>query len=119
MTKIEDSDLRRKVIEELDCEPSVDAAQIGVAVKDGIVTLTGTVLTYPERKNAEKVASRVAGVRAVVGDLESSYSAPPHETPRRDYLLVPTTGAAHRPCQSGFRWHHLDYRGRVRAAAGR
>lgn len=78
MTKIEDSDLRRRVIAELDREPSIDASQIGVAVKDGIVTLTGTVLTYPERKNAEKVASRVAGVRAVVGDLESSYSAAPH-----------------------------------------
>ena len=79
MTKIEDSDLRCRVIAELDREASIDASQIGVAVKDGIVTFTGTVLTYPERNNAEKVASRVAGVRAVVGDLESSYSAPPHE----------------------------------------
>jgi osmotically-inducible protein OsmY len=70
MTKIEDSDLRRKVIAELDWEPSVDASQIGVAVKDGIVTLTGTVLSYPERKNAEKAASRIAGVKAVAGDLE-------------------------------------------------
>jgi osmotically-inducible protein OsmY len=70
MTKIEDSDLRSKVIAELDWEPSVDASQIGVAVKDGIVTLTGTVLSYPERKNAEKAASRIAGVKAVAGDLE-------------------------------------------------
>jgi osmotically-inducible protein OsmY len=70
MTKIEDSDLRRKVIAELDWEPSVDASQIGVAVKDGIVTLTGSVLSYPERKNAEKAASRIAGVKAVAGDLE-------------------------------------------------
>ena len=70
MTKIEDSDLRRKVIAELDWEPSVDASQIGVAVKDGIATLTGSVLSYPERKNAEKAASRIAGVKAVAGDLE-------------------------------------------------
>jgi osmotically-inducible protein OsmY len=70
MNKIEDSDLRRKVIAELDWEPSVDASQIGVAVKDGIVTLTGSVLSYPERKNAEKAASRIAGVKAVAGDLE-------------------------------------------------
>ena len=54
MTKIEDSELRRKVIEELDWEPSVDASQIGVAVKDGVVSLTGTVHSYPERKNAER-----------------------------------------------------------------
>jgi len=70
MTKIEDSDLRRKVIEELDWEPSVDASQIGVAVKNGIVALSGTVLSYPERRIAERAASRVAGVKAVAADLE-------------------------------------------------
>ena len=41
MTKIDDTELRRRVLEELDWEPSVDASAIGVAAKDGIVTLTG------------------------------------------------------------------------------
>lgn len=70
MTKIEDTELRCKVIEELDWEPSIDASHIGVAVKDGVVTLTGTVMSYPERTNAEQAARRVAGVKAVAGDLE-------------------------------------------------
>jgi osmotically-inducible protein OsmY len=76
MTKIQDNDLRRNVIEELDWEPSVDASQIGVAVKDGIVTLTGTVLSYPERRNAEKAAGRVSGVKAVAGELEIKLYGP-------------------------------------------
>ncbi len=70
MTTIKDSDLRLKVIDELDWESSVDASQIGVAVKDGIVTLTGTVLSYPDRRNAEKAAGRVAGVKAVAAELD-------------------------------------------------
>jgi osmotically-inducible protein OsmY len=70
MSKTEDSDLRLKVIEELDWEPSIDASQIGVAAKDGIVTLTGTVPSYPDRRNAEKAAARVSGVKAVAAELE-------------------------------------------------
>ena len=70
MTNPEDIDLRQKVIEELDREPSVDASQIRIAVRDGIVTITGTVRSYPERKNAEKAARHVAGVRAVAENLE-------------------------------------------------
>ena len=68
--KIEDSVLRRKVIEELEWEPSVDASQIGVAVKDGIVTLTGMVLSYPEKTNAERAMRRVAGVKGVADELK-------------------------------------------------
>ncbi len=41
MTKIEDSEIRRKVIAELDWNPSIDASGVGVAVKDGVVTLNG------------------------------------------------------------------------------
>jgi osmotically-inducible protein OsmY len=66
---IEDSALRRKVTEELEWEPSVDASKIGVAVTNGIVTLTGTVLSYPEKTHAEQAARRVAGVKGVADEL--------------------------------------------------
>jgi osmotically-inducible protein OsmY len=69
MTKIDDTELRRRVLEELDWEPSVDASAIGIAAKDGIVTLTGTVVNYAQKKNAERAAKRVAGVKAVAEDL--------------------------------------------------
>lgn len=69
MTKIDNTELRRRVLEELDWEPSVDASAIGVAAKDGIVTLTGTVESYAQKRNAERAAKRVSGVKAVAEDL--------------------------------------------------
>jgi osmotically-inducible protein OsmY len=65
-----DSELQRDVLEELKWEPSVNAAHIGVAVKDGVVTLTGHVASYAERYAAEKAAKRVYGVKAVANDIE-------------------------------------------------
>jgi osmotically-inducible protein OsmY len=65
-----DLDLKRTVETELNWEPSVDAAEIGVAVKDGVVALNGQVKSYWEKWRAERAASRVSGVRAIVNDLE-------------------------------------------------
>jgi osmotically-inducible protein OsmY len=65
-----DTQLREDVEAELAWEPSVDERQIGVAVKDGIVTISGTVLSYAEKWNAERAVERVVGVRGVVNDLE-------------------------------------------------
>jgi osmotically-inducible protein OsmY len=62
--------LRQEILDELEFEPSVDAAQIGVAVKDGVVTLSGRVDTYAEKLAAEKAAKRVRGVKAVAEDIE-------------------------------------------------
>ena len=64
MIKIDDSELRRKVIAELDWDPSIDNSAIGVAVKDGVVTLSGSVVNYSQKKNAERAAKHVAGVKA-------------------------------------------------------
>jgi osmotically-inducible protein OsmY len=55
---------------ELKWQPKVNAANIGVAVKDGIVTLTGYVSSYTERYEAEEATKRVYGVKAVVNDIE-------------------------------------------------
>jgi osmotically-inducible protein OsmY len=65
-----DKELQRDVIDELAWEPSIDAAQIGVAVADGIVTLTGQVRSLAEKWTAEHVAKRVGGVLAVANDIE-------------------------------------------------
>jgi osmotically-inducible protein OsmY len=64
--------LQHDVQEELEWEPSVDASHIGVAAtQPGVVTLTGTVVTYAEKVSAERVAKRVSGVRAVANDIEA------------------------------------------------
>ena len=65
-----DAEIRKNVEAELSFEPSINASEIGVAVKDGIVTLTGRVDSYWEKIAAEEAASRVAGVKAVANELE-------------------------------------------------
>jgi osmotically-inducible protein OsmY len=65
-----DSQLRQHVQEELGWEPSVDERQIGVAVSDAVVTLTGEVGSLAEKWNAERAVERVSGVRGVANDVE-------------------------------------------------
>ena len=62
--------VRDHVLEELEWDPSLDAAAIGVAVTNGAVTLTGHVRNYAEKRSAEKAALRVDGVVAVANELE-------------------------------------------------
>lgn len=65
--------LRQNIIDELGFEPSVDAANIGVAVEEGVVTLSGHVGSYAEKIAAEMAVKRVKGVRALAGTLEVRY----------------------------------------------
>lgn len=65
-----DEQVQRDVLEELRLEPTVDASKIGVAAADGVVTLTGQVLTLAQKYNAEQVAKRVYGVRGVANDID-------------------------------------------------
>ena len=65
-----DSQVKMDVSEELKWEPSVNATQIGVEVKDGIVTLAGHVDSYAEKWNAEKAAQRVSGVKALAVEMD-------------------------------------------------
>jgi osmotically-inducible protein OsmY len=67
-----DNDLQQDVLDELEWEPSVNAADIGVIVKDGLVTLTGTVEHWPEKSAAERAAQRVYGVKGIANDIEIS-----------------------------------------------
>ena len=65
-----DIELQRDVIAELKWEPSVNAAEIGVEVKNGIVTLAGHVSTYAEKWDAELAAQRVSGVNALAVEMD-------------------------------------------------
>jgi osmotically-inducible protein OsmY len=64
-----DNDLQRDVLGELSWEPSIQAHDIAVTVKDGVVTLTGHVPTYFEKWDAESAVKRVSGVRAIAEEL--------------------------------------------------
>ena len=75
-----DEDIRIDVIEELQWDPRVQANEIGVAVKDGIVTLTGWVDSYLKKVAAEEAAHRVPSVRAVANDIEVRLPAFPERT---------------------------------------
>jgi osmotically-inducible protein OsmY len=69
-----DSQLQKDVGEELRWEPQVAASQIGVEVKDGVVTLSGEVSSFAEKWNAEQAAQRVSGVNALAVDLKVKIS---------------------------------------------
>jgi osmotically-inducible protein OsmY len=65
-----DSQIQVDVMNELKWDPSITHENIGVAVKDAIVTLSGYVPSYQEKSSAEKAVQRVAGAKAVVDKIE-------------------------------------------------
>jgi len=65
-----DSDIKQDVTDELDWEPSINATQIGVEVKDGIVTLAGHVTSFAEKWDAERAVQRVSGVKALAVEID-------------------------------------------------
>lgn len=65
-----DAHLRTDVEQELEWEPTVDSGQVGVAVEDGVVTLTGEVRSYAEKWHAERAAERVLDVRGVANEIK-------------------------------------------------
>jgi osmotically-inducible protein OsmY len=65
-----DAEIERDVEEELQWDPDLDATDIAVSVKSGVVTLAGFVKSYTDKYEAEAAAKRVAGVRAVANDIE-------------------------------------------------
>lgn len=73
-----DAQLKRDVESELAWEPAVDAAGVGVAVKDGVVTLTGHLATFGEKHAVERAVQRVQGVRATAIEIDVKL-APGHK----------------------------------------
>jgi osmotically-inducible protein OsmY len=64
-----DMQLHQDVLAELAWDPRIGRQEIGLAVKEGVVTLTGTVTSYAQKWAAERAAERIIGVRAVANDL--------------------------------------------------
>ena len=65
-----DSQLQQDVMNELKWESTIHAAEIGVAVKDGVVTLSGNVDSYAKKRAAEQAVKRVAAVQAVAEEIK-------------------------------------------------
>ena len=65
-----DTEIERDVREELKWDPDLDATDVAVSVKNGVVTLTGFTRSYTDRLEAELAAKRVSGVHAVANDIE-------------------------------------------------
>jgi osmotically-inducible protein OsmY len=65
-----DSEIKRDVEDELKYDAGVDSTDIGVSVKNGVVSLTGFIRSYSQKLQAEMDAKRISGVMAVANDLE-------------------------------------------------
>jgi osmotically-inducible protein OsmY len=72
-----DLTLRQDVINALTCHPGIDSANIGVAVTDGIVTLSGYVPSYWQKTSTEDVVARVKGVRGIADEIKVSLFGAP------------------------------------------
>ena len=69
-----DIQIQKDVMDELKWQPFLNSSEIGVAVKNGIVTLSGIVDSYSKKLNAERAAKMVAGVKAVAEDIQIGVS---------------------------------------------
>ena len=65
-----DLSLRNTILEEPEFQPDIDAAEIGVTVHNGVVTLTGHVSDYAQKVSAERAVKAVKGVRAVAEEIQ-------------------------------------------------
>ena len=65
-----DTELQQDVMNELKWEPTIRAAEIGVGVTDGVVTLSGYVDSFYKKWSAERAAARVSGVKAVAEEIK-------------------------------------------------
>ena len=92
-----DAQLKIDVTSELEWDPSINATNVGVAVKDGVVTLSGHLDTYAEKHAIERAAQRVDGVRATAVELDVKLS-PSHQ--RSDSEIAAAA-------ESAFKWHGM------------
>jgi osmotically-inducible protein OsmY len=92
---ISDAKIQQDVIDQIRWNPLLNVAEIGVVVKDGIVTLSGQVDSYLKKVEAEKEARKVAGVKAIAEDLQVGPS-PRHQKTDADIAQAVVTA---------LRWH--------------
>ena len=65
-----DADIRKDVLAELEWDPAIDPLHVGVAVRDGVLTLTGHLDTYAEKYAVQRAVQRVEGVHAVAVEID-------------------------------------------------
>lgn len=92
-----DAQLKKDVEAELDWDPAVNATRIGVAVQEGVVTLTGHLGSFAEKAAVERAVKRVAGVRGVAVELDVRLE-PHHQLSDAEIALA---------VQTAFKWHAL------------
>jgi osmotically-inducible protein OsmY len=92
-----DAQLKKDVEAELDWDPAIQAAHVGVAVQDSVVTLTGHLGTFAEKAAVERAVKRVAGVRGVAVELDVRLE-PHHRL---------SDGEIAAAVQTAFKWHTL------------
>ncbi|MGK2899849.1 MAG: BON domain-containing protein [Burkholderiaceae bacterium] len=92
-----DQQLKKDVIAELEWDPAINAAHVGVAVKDGVVTLTGHLDTYAEKYAIERAVLRVRSVRGIAVELDVKLD-PNHR--RSDSEIAAAA-------ESALKWHSL------------
>ncbi|MEO6289967.1 MAG: BON domain-containing protein [Ginsengibacter sp.] len=69
-----DAQIQKDVMEELKWKPLLNSSEIGVAVKNGVVTLSGKVDSYTKKSEAENAAKKISGVKAVAEDIQIGVS---------------------------------------------
>jgi osmotically-inducible protein OsmY len=69
-----DNQIQQDVMDQLKWEPFLKASEIGVAVRNGIVTLSGQVDSYYKKRSAEEAAKKVSGVKAIAEDIQIGVS---------------------------------------------
>lgn len=85
-----DLQLKADVSDELAWDPAINATNIGVAVKEGVVTLSGHLDTFAEKHAAERAVRRVSGVRGIALELDVKL-APEHQRGDPEIALAATT----------------------------
>jgi osmotically-inducible protein OsmY len=92
-----DERLKKDVMSELAWDPSINASQVGVAVSDGVVTLSGHLDTYAQKYAIEKAVGRVEGVKAIAVEVDVKLD-PSHK--RSDTEIATAV-------ESALKWHAL------------
>ena len=91
-----DEEIQKDIMAQLKWEPSLRSAEIGVSVKNGIVTLTGEVDSYYRKMTAENAGKIISGVRAIADDIQVGVSPSDKRTDTEIADVVATALASHR-----------------------
>jgi hypothetical protein len=98
-----DGEIQQDVLDELTWDAAIDARNLGATVVAGVVTITGQVSAYAEKREAERLTEMIPGVRAVIVHIDVVIVS----SPTRKHL----SASAHRPSPSRSATSHPDAHG--------